>query len=360
MQRRLYEELGGWAVMANADLAQKLAELDEADDDLSAARALFARALETPGGLKIQTIHAFCEKLLRRFPLEAAVSPGFQVLEASAAAEVSASARDDVARYALEDGDGPLAKAYAYFSVELDWRGFNAMFATFEARRSAIAAYVEACEPRDGVAADLWGRCGFDEQRFAEDIEAEAVARLDWAGWRNAAEALAAGSGVTDQPLAAALRAVNADSPFAEVWALLLHPGWHAARQAGHQRHRRRCARLADPDPGRAGRRRRTGQGGADRRGHPARHHPGPRLWRALRGGQGARRRPRLRRPDRAHSAVADGESRRGLGALQAGRRYRPRAAGRSPGHRAGTVGHPARPDRGILRRGRIGPCSHR
>ena len=48
---------------------------------LARARTLFARALETPGGLKIQTIHAFCEALLRRFPLEAGVAPQFGVLE---------------------------------------------------------------------------------------------------------------------------------------------------------------------------------------------------------------------------------------------------------------------------------------
>jgi len=220
MQRRLFEELGGWAVMDDAPLARTLAELDEAPGDLSNARALFARALETPGGLKIQTIHAFCEKLLRRFPLESGVAPGFQVLEAMAAAEVSAQARDDVARFALEEaGQGPLAQAYAHFSVELDWRRFNAMFAVFEARRSAIAAYVEACEARDGVAADLWGRCGFDEQRFAEEIEAEATQGLDWTGWRRAAEALMAGTAATDQPLGAAMRALNPESGFSEVWA---------------------------------------------------------------------------------------------------------------------------------------------
>ena len=63
MQRRLFGMLGAWAVMEDAPLAKELADLEEATDDLSAARALFARALESPGGLKIQTIHAFCEKL---------------------------------------------------------------------------------------------------------------------------------------------------------------------------------------------------------------------------------------------------------------------------------------------------------
>jgi ATP-dependent helicase/nuclease subunit A len=117
MQRRLFKELGDWAVMEDAPLAAKLAGLEEPRRDLGLARALFARALETPGGIKITTIHAFCEKLLRRFPLEAAVSPGFTVLEDAAAREVSAKAREDVAMLALADPSGRVGKAYAYFSA---------------------------------------------------------------------------------------------------------------------------------------------------------------------------------------------------------------------------------------------------
>ncbi len=85
MQTRLFRTLGAWAMLDEAELRAALATLGEAAADLDAARlaqarTLFARALETPGGLKIQTIHAFCEALLRRFPLEAGVAPGFVVL----------------------------------------------------------------------------------------------------------------------------------------------------------------------------------------------------------------------------------------------------------------------------------------
>ena len=219
MQRRLYDELGGWAVMEDAKLAKTLADLDEAPDDLSKARRLFARALETPGGLKIQTIHAFCEKLLRRFPLEAGISPGFRVLEDQAAAEVSGLARDDVAAAAMSRPDGPIGAAYAHFSVELDWGTFNSMFATFEAKRRAITAYVEGCEAGTGVVADIWRRCGFSRATPPEAIAADAMADTEWASWRGATEALAKGSAATDQALAAKMRVIDENSPFAEAWA---------------------------------------------------------------------------------------------------------------------------------------------
>ena len=217
MQRRLFRELGDWAVMKDELLTAALGAIDEPDRELSKARALFARALETPGGLKIQTIHAFCERLLRRFPLEAGVSPGFTVLEDVAAAAVSARARDDVAAAAIEDPSGPIGKAYAHFSVELDWASFNAMFAAFEARRAAIGAYLAGF--RD-AALDIWRRCGFAEPTSAAAIEAQALGRMRWTLWKRAAQGLARGAGKTDQALGAAMLAVGPGAAFADIWAI--------------------------------------------------------------------------------------------------------------------------------------------
>ncbi len=89
MLTRLFDTLGAWAVMEDEPLKARLAKLEERHPgtytiaELRAARALFARALETPGGLRIETIHAFCARVLRRFPLEAGVFPGFRELEDS-------------------------------------------------------------------------------------------------------------------------------------------------------------------------------------------------------------------------------------------------------------------------------------
>ena len=85
MQNRLFSRLGDWAMMPDEHLRKDLKKLgidDEIDvSRLQDARTLFARAIETPGGLKIQTIHSFCGGLLRRFPLEARVSPQFREME---------------------------------------------------------------------------------------------------------------------------------------------------------------------------------------------------------------------------------------------------------------------------------------
>lgn len=86
MQNRLFKRLGAWAMMPAGDLQSELRELGAGGaPDLAEARRLFARAIETPGGLKIQTIHSFCAGVLRRFPLEAGVSPRFTEMEDRAA-----------------------------------------------------------------------------------------------------------------------------------------------------------------------------------------------------------------------------------------------------------------------------------
>lgn len=82
MQNRLLRRLGQWAMLPAPDLRRALADLGGAEaTDLAQARRLFARAIETPGGLKVQTIHSFCAALLRRFPLEAGVPLGFAELD---------------------------------------------------------------------------------------------------------------------------------------------------------------------------------------------------------------------------------------------------------------------------------------
>jgi len=206
MQGRLFDRLGAWCIADDKTLAAELSKLGANAADLGRARALFAQALETPGGLRIQTIHAFCEKLLKRFPIEAAVSPGFTVLEEAAAAEVSERARDLLAHAALADSDGPIGHAYAHLSVEVDARSFEAMLKGFEQRRRGLSAYFERFADTQAMAADVWARCGFPGGPMAAgEIEAEALTAIDADCWRKAAGMLALGTAQRDQTAAEAM-----------------------------------------------------------------------------------------------------------------------------------------------------------
>ena len=102
MQNRLFQRLGDWTMRSDDDLRAALLRLGVPrgridSERLKRARTLFARAIETPGGLKIQTIHAFCAGLLRRFPLEAGVSPAFTETDDQTAAHLHADMMDAMA-----------------------------------------------------------------------------------------------------------------------------------------------------------------------------------------------------------------------------------------------------------------------
>jgi ATP-dependent helicase/nuclease subunit A len=99
MAQRVFQDLSTWALASDEKLASELAKLLDVTptaNDVARARQLFARAIETPGGLKVQTIHAFCERLLQRFPLEAGVPPGFQILDDDMGQTLRREAIDDV------------------------------------------------------------------------------------------------------------------------------------------------------------------------------------------------------------------------------------------------------------------------
>ncbi|OCX61575.1 double-strand break repair helicase AddA [Thioclava sp. SK-1] len=101
MQNRLLGRLGGWAMLPDAQLRTELSKLGEEGpilpERLAEARRLFAKAIEAPGGLKIQTIHSFCAALLRRFPLEAGVPHGFSEMDERAAQRMRQDILEDIA-----------------------------------------------------------------------------------------------------------------------------------------------------------------------------------------------------------------------------------------------------------------------
>jgi ATP-dependent helicase/nuclease subunit A len=132
MQNRLFQRLGQWAMMEDRALREALERLGTPQAiSLRAARTLFARAIETPGGLRIQTIHSFCAGLLRRFPLEAGVSPQFTEMEDRAAQLLRAEVVDAMAA----GPERPLVDALAMLASEGD---FDTLLREITARREAF------------------------------------------------------------------------------------------------------------------------------------------------------------------------------------------------------------------------------
>ena len=114
MSKRIFDKLGTWVTASDADLIKELAGIlgrKAEATETAFARTLFTRAIETPGGLKIQTIHAFAEQLLQRFPLEASVPPGFQILDDLKGRELKGPAIDATLRDATSKPQSLLGRA---------------------------------------------------------------------------------------------------------------------------------------------------------------------------------------------------------------------------------------------------------
>lgn len=123
MQNRLFKTLGEWSVMPQDDLIDKLNKLFNTtkhrdEEFVRNARRLFAKALETPEGLKVQTIHAFCERILGRFPIEAGIQPGFEPLDDQEAKALKKRIEVEIYREAYGFPEGVLAHAVRTLAAE--------------------------------------------------------------------------------------------------------------------------------------------------------------------------------------------------------------------------------------------------
>jgi ATP-dependent helicase/nuclease subunit A len=200
MAARVFETLASWTRLDDAGLSNAILELGAPRPDaqrLAFARRLFARAIETPGGLKIQTIHAFCERLLHLFPFEANVPAGFSVADDREAAALIAEAR---ARAFAEDLNAPARAAeIERVAREAGAEGFDELLAQTLARRAEFDAIGDA----EAYAAALGRALGIGGDETSAAIKAQMLALApQWAEW---ADELDSGN-PTDRDFAATLR----------------------------------------------------------------------------------------------------------------------------------------------------------
>ncbi|WP_421789960.1 UvrD-helicase domain-containing protein [Hyphobacterium sp.] len=200
MKSRLFATLGSWSIADDDDLTTRLNELYNQEsgafsaDELAQARKLFARALETPGGLAVQTIHAFCQSLLQRFPLEAGLPPGFEVADDADQREISSDARRGLLLAAQED---------AKLNTALRLLAARSVDALDLILRMAAVKRLEFSEMLDRQDAGELDRGLRETLGLSADATLESVVQAGWTGTpiealKSAAETMQTGS-VTDQ-----------------------------------------------------------------------------------------------------------------------------------------------------------------
>ena len=198
MARRINAELGDWAILDDVKLHGRLEDLlgnAPPDDASRRARQLFARVLEAPGGMKIMTIHAFCQSVLRRFPLEAGVVPHFQVMEERDAGELLEDAKAALLASAHMD-DGDLGMAVANVAGRVHETRFPDLVNEISRARVPFADMLQDCGGLDGVRTRIAEILGVAPDTDPVTVLADACAEdaFDGSALRHAVSLLAIGS----------------------------------------------------------------------------------------------------------------------------------------------------------------------
>ena len=203
MALRISSELARWTVADDETLSAALAVLTGAPprhSTLDQARRLFAAVLDVPEGLKIRTIHAFCQSLLRRFPLEAGVAPNFEIADERMSTTLLGAARARLLHAARPEVDDDLAAHLATMTAVVGEEGFGALLADVSGARDRFASALECHGGTAGAIAALRVRLGAAEGATPKSVldEASAEGAFDRPVLTHAARVLAGGT-VTDQ-----------------------------------------------------------------------------------------------------------------------------------------------------------------
>ena len=255
MANRVFGMLSDWTALEDDELDKRIAEITGKKPDAerrARARRLFALALETPGGLKVQTIHAFCTRLLHQFPFEANVAARFTVLDETANAQLLDQLTLGVLLNAAAQPEGPLGRALARAITAGADQTFKDAVSEAIRQRDAVTAWVESAGGVQAAIADLSRRLGIDPAETSEKIEAEffGAALIAPGEWPAVAAALAEGS-ANDQKqvdrIAAARTAPGSDrlDAYLEIFCTAeLEPRKNMATKATQNRHPQLFQRL--------------------------------------------------------------------------------------------------------------------
>ena len=194
MATSVFDRLAQWTALADAELDAAIHAMTKAWPSpalRAAARRLFAQALETPGGLKVQTIHAFCTRLLQQFPFEANVPARFAVLDEAAQSQLIEALTLDVLLEAAADPAGALGRALAAVIAGTSDQVFRDVLAEAIRKRADLMAWIDHTGGIEAACRQLSFMLGVGPQETAQSIEdrlfAESlIAAAEWPALRAA------------------------------------------------------------------------------------------------------------------------------------------------------------------------------
>lgn len=200
MNARISAKLAGWAVAEDIELNKDLSGLCKEMADESKyqqlavrARTLFAALLDIPGGIKIQTIHSFCQEVLQRFPLEAGISPYFAVMDDRLANETIRRICSELIAKIEKEPNTPAASAINYLTSHMREFKFPELMKTLIENRSKLKEILSAYIDFTAFLNALRRKLGILENEDKKSALEKFVQQIDFQQLQKVAEALSAG-----------------------------------------------------------------------------------------------------------------------------------------------------------------------
>ncbi|MGD9919883.1 MAG: double-strand break repair helicase AddA [Pseudorhodoplanes sp.] len=197
MASRVFNTLSAWTALDDEELDQAIREIGITPDERlrTRARRLFALALETPGGLKVQTIHAFCTRLLHQFPFEADAGAGFEVLDDATQSQMLDKLTLAVMLEGAARPHSPIGQALADAIKAAADQTFKELIAEAVRERDRIEAWVARTGSVEAAVTELSAALGIDPGDSAQQIEDRVLAEAAFgiACWNELSATLTAG-----------------------------------------------------------------------------------------------------------------------------------------------------------------------
>ena len=216
MQHRINSELAKWILCSDEELVKKLSDLSGKNPtqiDLKKARTLFVKILDEEAKIKVQTIHSFCQTLIKIFPFEAKVKPTFEVLEENQEKLLLKQAQKEVLKKALTNLE--LKNLVQKTNAKLHEESFTGLVANLLNKKEQLNSLKENFFGIENVIAEIFKNFSVSKNQADAEIFADFLIQINRAENFALASRLEAGSSSKNAETATKIR-IFLDDPVLE------------------------------------------------------------------------------------------------------------------------------------------------
>ncbi len=173
MADRIYKRLSDWSIKKDSELKDELQNLigEEPSEDIEReARKLFAKVLDTPGGLKIMTIHSFCQSVLKRFPIEAGVAPHFELMDEQGAREYLTKCLHTIITKTNNEPTSLLAEAFNLLTLHLDSDNMAKLMQDVMSKRALLSAILKHYDGVENVINEVYNQLNVTPNETEDNV----------------------------------------------------------------------------------------------------------------------------------------------------------------------------------------------